>query len=141
MEDKLDKLEKKITELSTSIFRNGLFFLKDNQKSFFVSFLHYSIFIVGFYYFFFKSKPGDLYRIIFFIVMFLGALSYFIFNKCIFTSIELSLSPERNIIQKCMNKYFGSEIEGNVMSKSVLGIGSFILGLIVLKDYGYLNIL
>ncbi len=138
--DKIDKIEKKITDVSTSIFSNLLFFLNNNQKSIFVSFLHYSIFIVGFYYFFFKSKPRDLYRIVFFIFVFLGAISYFIFNKCFFTSIELSLCPDKNGIQKLMDNYFGKEIEGNVISQSVLGIGSLILGLILLKDYGFLNI-
>jgi hypothetical protein len=140
MEEKLDKIEKKITDVSTSIFSNLLFFLNNSQKSFFVSFLHYSIFIVGFYYFFFKSKPGDLYRIVFFIFVFLGAISYFIFNKCFFTSIELSLCPDKNGIQKFMDNYFGKEIEGNVTSKIVLGIGSIVLGVILLKDYGFLNI-
>lgn len=136
MEAKLDKIEKKITDISTSIFSNLLFFLNNNQKSFCVSLLHYSIFILGFYFFFFQSNPGDLYRIVFFIFVFLGALSYFIFNKCFFTSIELKLCPDKNGIQKLMDTYFGKEIEGNFTSKIVLGVGSIILGGILLKDYG-----
>ena len=135
METKLDKIEKKITDVSTSIFSNLLFFLDNNQKSFCVSLLHYSIFLIGFYYFFFQSKSGDLYRLLFFIFVLLGAISYFIFNKCFFTSIELKLSPDKNNIQKLMDNYFGKEIEGNFTSKIVLGVGSIILGIILLKDY------
>jgi hypothetical protein len=140
METNLDKIEQKITDISTSIFSNLLFFLKDNQKSLAVSLFHYSIFIIGFYYFFFQSKPGDLYRILFFVFVFLGAISYFIFNKCFFTSIELKLSPDKNIIQSLMDNYFGKEIEGNITSKIVLGASSIIIGVILLNDYGILNI-
>jgi hypothetical protein len=132
----LDIIEKKITDFWTEFFRRLLFFLKDDQKALFVSFLHYAIFIVGFTYFFLYSTPGDIYRLIFFILVLLGALSYFIFNKCFFTSIELQLSDKKNRIQTIIDKYFGKEIEGNKMSKTVLSLSSIILGSILLcKDY------
>ena len=88
----------------------------------------------SFYYFFFQSKPGDIYRIIFFIFVALGALSYFIFNKCFFTSIELKLSEEKNLIQIIVEEYFGEEIEGNIISKIVLSLLSIIAGIILLKE-------
>jgi hypothetical protein len=58
----------------------------------------------------------------------------------LFLTIELNLCSDKNGIQKLMDNYFGKEIEGNVTSKIVLGIGSMILGIILLKDYGFLNI-
>jgi len=133
-------IEEKITEFWTSFFKTILFFLNNNQQSLIVSTIHYITFIFGFYYFFFQSKPGDLYRIIFFIFIALGALSYFIFNKCFFTSIELKLSEEKNLIQNIMEEYFGEEIEGNIISKIVLLLFSVIVGVILLKDYGYLKL-
>ena len=78
--------------------------------------------------------------IIFFIFVALGALSYFIFNKCFFTSIELKLSEEKNLIQNIVEEYFGEEIEGNIISKIVLSLLSIIAGIILLKDYGYLKL-
>jgi hypothetical protein len=114
--------------------------LNQNQQALIVSFIHYAVFVVGFYYFFFQSKPGDIYRIVFFIFVVLGALSYFIFNKCFFTSIELNLSNnEKNPIQQIMDKYFGQEIEGNITSKIILSASSIVIGIVLLKDYGYLK--
>jgi hypothetical protein len=137
MSSSLEKIEEKITDFWTGFFKSTLFFLSKNQQSIFVSFIHYIIFIIGFYYFFFKSQPGSIFRVIFFIFVVLGALSYFIFNRCFFTSIELSLSDEKNSIQKLVDRYFGKEIEGNITSKIVLSVGVIITGLVLLKDYGY----
>ncbi len=67
-------------------------------------------------------------------------LSYFIFNKCFFTSIELSLSNEKNYIQAFMDKYFGKEIEGNSTSKIILSIGAIITGTILFRDYGIIKL-
>ena len=94
----------------------------------------------GFYFFFFGTQPGSPFRVFFFFVVALSALSYFIFNRCFFTSVELSLSDEKNAIQKIIDKYFGKEIEGNITSKIVLTVGTLITGLFLLKDYGYLKL-
>jgi hypothetical protein len=140
MNEGLEKIEEKITDFWTDFFKSLLFFLNQNQQSIIVSFIHYAVFIVGFYYFFFQSKPGDIYRIVFFIFVVLGALSYFTFNKCFFTSIELNLSNnEKNPIQQLMDNYFGKEIEGNITSKVILSASSIVIGLTLLKDYGYLK--
>lgn len=139
MANGIDIIERKITDFWTDFFRRLLFFLKDDHQSLFVSFLHYIVFIIGFIYFFFYSQPGDLYRVLFFFFSVLGALSYFIFNRCIFTSIEINLSDKKNKIQKIIDKYFGKEIEGNVTSKFVLSLFSIITGISLLKDYGLLN--
>lgn len=140
MNEGLEKIEEKITDFWTDLFKSLLFFLNQNQQALIVSFIHYAVFVVGFYYFFFQSKPGDIYRIIFFIFVVLGALSYFIFNKCFFTSIELNLSNnEKNPIQQIMDKYFGQEIEGNITSKIILSASSIVIGIVLLKDYGYLK--
>jgi hypothetical protein len=136
----LDIIEKKITDFWTKFFRKVLFFLKDDQKALFVSFLHYTIFIFGFIYFFFYSTPGESYRLIFFILVLLGAISYFIFNKCFFTSIELQLSNKKNGIQNLIDTYFGKELEGNIMSKTVLSLSSLFLGSILLfQDYNLIH--
>lgn len=135
----LDTIEEKITEFWTNLIKSVLFFLNGNQKSLFISTIHYFIFILGFYFFFFKSGPGDIFRILFFIIILTSAISYFIFNKCFFTSIELRLSNEKNSIQAFMDKYFGKEIEGNITSKIILSIGTIITGTILLKDYGIIK--
>jgi hypothetical protein len=140
MNEGLGQIEEKITDFWTDLFRSVLFFLNQHQQSIIVSFIHYAVFVIGFYYFFFQSKPRDLYRIVFFIFVALGALSYFIFNKCFFTSIELNLSNnEKNPIQEMMDGYFGKEIEGNTTSKVILSASSIIIGITLLKDYGYLK--
>ena len=136
----LDKIETNVTGFWTELFKSVLFFLNQHQQSIIVSFIHYTVFIVGFYFFFFQSKPKDIFRIIFFLFVALGALSYFIFNKCFFTSIELNLSNnEKNPIQTLMDNYFGCEIEGNMTSKIVLSASTIITGLTLLKDYGYIG--
>lgn len=136
----LKGIEEDITELCTTILNSSLFFLNNNQKSLAVSIFHYIIFIVGFYYFFFKSNPGDVFRVLFFIFCALGALSYFTFNRCLLTSIELNLSSDKNIVQKTIDKYFGSQTEGNITSKIVLTICTIITGIILLKDYGFIKL-
>lgn len=139
MSMELKDVEEKITDFWTTVVKTLLFFLTGNQQSLFVSVIHYVIFIVGFYYFFFKSGPGDIFRILFFLMVVISALCYFIFNKCFFTSIELSLSSEKNPIQSFMDTYFGKEVEGNITSKIVLSIGTIITGIILLKDYGFIT--
>ncbi len=136
----LKRIEEDITDFSTDILNSVLFFLDSKQKSLAVSIFHYVLFIVGFYYFFFESDSGGIFRVLFFIIVVLGALSYFIFNRCIFTSIELNLSKHKNIIQKTIDQYFGKETEGNITSKIVLTIGVIITGIILLKDYGYIKL-
>lgn len=139
MDGILKSIETKITDFFVFLFKNLLFFLSNNHKSLFVSVLHYAIFILGFYYFFFHSSPHDRFRIFFFFLIFLGALSYFTFNKCFFTSIELKLSSEKNAIQSFIDKYFGKEVEGNITSKIVLCLGTIIIGGIIVKDYGIIT--
>jgi hypothetical protein len=136
----LKTIEEDITELFTDILNSSLFFLNNSQKSLAVSIFHYVIFIIGFYYFFFKSNPGDPFRVLFFIFCALGASSYFIFNRCVLTSIELKLSSDKNIIQKTIDKYFGSQNEGNITSKIVLTIFTIITGIILVKDYGFIKL-
>lgn len=136
----LDTIELNVTGFWTELFKSVLFFLNQHQQSIIVSFIHYTVFIIGLYFFFFHSKPKDAFRVIFFIFVALGALSYFIFNKCFFTSIELNLSNnEKNPIQATMDNYFGQEIEGNTTSKVILSAITAITGLTLLKDYGYIG--
>lgn len=129
-------IEKSIVNFCVSFIKIVLFFLNSNQQSFTVSLIHYIVFIVAIYYFF-KSKPNDVYRIFFFIIVLLFTLSYFIFNRCLITSIEIKLSEEKNIIQQMSNKYFGENIEGNVISKISLSILLIICGIILVKDLKY----
>ena len=66
MSNTLNDIEEKITDFWTKVFRCLFFFLDGNSQSFCVSLLHYAIFAIGFGYFFLFSKPGDIFRIIFF---------------------------------------------------------------------------
>ena len=129
-------IEKSIVDGSVSFIQTVFFFLNGNQQSLLVSSIHYILFIVAIYYFF-KSKPRSLQRILLFIIVLLFTLSYFIFNRCLFTSIELKLSEEKNPIQKMSSMYFGENTEGNVISKISLSVLSIIGGIVLLKDLKY----
>lgn len=131
----INAIENKITETFTNIFRSSLFFLEPSYQSLFVSILHYAIFICGFYILFFYSKPRSLYRWLFFGFTLMAMIMYFIFNRCILTSVELNLCSKNNIVQKFISYYFGHGIEGNSSSKIVLTLSVFITGFILLYDY------
>lgn len=138
MESTLNLLEKELTDIFTLLIKNTLFFLNSSQQSLFMSFFHYAIFIIGIY-IFLISPPKSIFRILIFILIFIATLMYFIFNRCLITSIEINLSNKKNGIQKFIEKYFGEQIEGNISSRVVLSSLSFILGYILLQDYGYLK--
>lgn len=110
-----------------------LFFLKPSHQACLFSIFHYVIFAIGFYVFFFvKYQP---YRILVYICITFAAISYEIFNKCLFTSIEYCLSPMQNPIQEMMCTYFGEAIEGNESSKTFLTTTSIALGSIIIMDF------
>lgn len=130
----MGSIDEQITNILTHICRILLFFLHPQHQSLIVSIVHYSVFIIGFYYFFFHTVPGDKFRIIFFGLVVISAASYFLTNRCFMTTIERKLSQEKNAIQKFIDKYFGEEIEGNPTSKIVLSAGTLIIGAILLVD-------
>jgi hypothetical protein len=136
----LENFEENVTGFFTNIIKSIFFFLNNNHQSLFVSIIHYIIFIVGSYYFLFKSEPKSLFRLLFFIFLALSTISYFVFNKCILTSIEFRLSNERNYIQKIINIFFGEKRENNINSKIFLSFLTFISGFILLNDYGILKL-
>lgn len=128
----INTIEKNISETVASGVQWILFFLKPSQQASLFSVFHYVIFIIGFYVFFFvRYQP---YRIIVYICITFAAISYEIFNKCLFTSIEYCLSPMQNPIQEMMSTYFGEAIEGNESSKTFLSIASLALGSIIIMD-------
>jgi hypothetical protein len=141
MGGKLGVFEKKITDFWTKFFQKSLFFLNENYQSLIVSIIHYAIFIVGTIYFLFYSTPGDRFRVFYFIIVLLAAISYFVFNKCFVTSIERQLSNNKNIIQRFFDRHFGEETEGNIVSKYFLSLSSMFLGsTLLIKDYPLFNI-
>ena len=131
----LDILERGITETFTDIVKSALFFLRPSSQSLLITIFHYALFIVGFYVFFFYSKPKSIFRWIFFVAILLGFFYYFIFNRCLLTSIELSLCKNKNIIQNFIANYFGHGTQGNKSSKISLTISLFIVSLVLLRDY------
>ena len=131
----MNTIEHTITDFFTDLFKTILFFLEETQQSLCVSILHYIIFIIGFYYFFFYSKPGDISRILFLIFMILATLSYYCFNKCLAIVVENNLSKHKNAIQTFMDKCFGEDCEGNVYSKGFLLSSTILLSIIVAHDY------
>ena len=125
-------IEKNITETTASVIQSLLFFLKPTHQACLFSVFHYVIFAIGFYVFFFvKYQP---YRMIVYIFITFAAISYELFNKCLFTSIEYCLSPIQNPIQEMMSTYFGEAIEGNESSKTFLSISSLALGSMIIMD-------
>jgi hypothetical protein len=131
----LNSLERNITETFTEIVRSSLFFLEPSSQSLCVSIFHYALFFVGFYVLFFYSKPKSAVRWIFFGIILFGFIYYFIFNRCILTSIELSLCKDKNIIQNFIGYYFGTNSKGNTSSKIALAISLLVIGLVLLRDY------
>jgi hypothetical protein len=126
-------IEKNISETVAAGVQWILFFLKPTHQACLFSAFHYIIFLIGFYVFFFvKYQP---YRILVYIFITFAAISYEIFNKCLFTSIELCLYPIQNPIQEMMCSYFGESIEGNESSKTFLKTASFGLGSIIIMDF------
>jgi hypothetical protein len=126
-------IEKNISETVATAIQWILFFLKPSQQACLFSVFHYVIFAIGFYVFFFvKYQP---YRILVYICITFAAISYEIFNKCLFTSIEYCLSPMQNPIQEMMSAYFGEAIEGNESSKTFLTTASLSLGSIIIMDF------
>lgn len=131
----LDTLEREITETFTEAVRSTLFFLEPSSQSLCISIFHYALFIIGFYIFFFYSKPKSIFRWIFFGAILFGFLYYFTFNRCILTSIELNLCRNKNIIQNFIAQYFGHDLEGNTSSKIALTISLFVVSVVLLRDY------
>ena len=126
-------IEKNISETVATAIQWILFFLKPSQQACLFSVFHYVIFAIGLYVFFFvKYQP---YRILVYICITFAAISYEIFNKCLFTSIEYCLSPMQNPIQEMMSAYFGEAIEGNESSKTFLTMASLSLGSIIIMDF------
>lgn len=130
--DIVQTIEKNITKTVAECIQWILFFLKPSHQACVFSIFHYVIFAIGFYVFFFvKYQP---YRIIVYICITFAAISYEIFDKCLFTSIEYCLSPMQNPIQEMMSAYFGEAIEGNESSKTFLTTASIVLGCIIVAD-------
>jgi hypothetical protein len=129
----IQQIEQSFVLLGLFLFKTIFFFLGDLQQSFMVSFLHYTVFIVGFYYFIY-ANPKSRYRILFFAFVFFSMICYFVFNKCILTQVELSICPEKNKIQQTMEHFFGKKTEGNLSSKMVLTAMTVITGMIILHD-------
>jgi hypothetical protein len=131
----LEAIERGITETFTEVVRSTLFFLDPSSQSLCISIFHYAVFIIGFYVLFFYSKPKSLARWVFFWAILFGFLYYFIFNRCILTSIELSLCRNKNVIQNFIAQYFGHGLKGNKSSKIALTISLMIISLVLLRDY------
>lgn len=129
----IQQVEQSFILLGVLLFKTLFFFLEDIYQSLMVSFVHYAIFIVGFYYFIY-ANPKSRYRRLFFAFVVFSMLCYFAFNRCILTQIELSLSPEQNKIQETIANVFGEQTVGNRSSKMVLTAMSIITGIILLHD-------
>ena len=127
-------LEIIITENISKFIKYFLFFLTEELQSTCVTILHYLIFIIGIYYFYFVAKPGSLFKRLFFIFCLLAYISYLTFDKCLCTSIEYCIYKDANIIQQIMNGGFGEGEEGKAVSKSNLLMITIFLGLSLLYD-------
>ncbi len=135
MSNVVKNIEDMIMDFWVNFFKTLLWFLDKNYQSLCVSIIHYIIFIIGIYMFFFVYKPGSIYRYLFFIFVFLSTIAYFVFNSCLLTSIELKISSEKNIIQNFIGNRIGHSTKGNFSSKIVLITGTLITGSTLLKDY------
>jgi hypothetical protein len=129
----IEQIEQSFILLGVVIFKVLFFFLEDVHQSLMVSFIHYTVFIIGFYYFIF-TNPKSKYRLYFFAFVLFSMLCYFMFNRCILTQVEFFICPKQNKIQETIGHFFGEQTEGNVSSKMVLTAMTIITGIILLHD-------
>ncbi len=134
------RLEAALISFGVFLFQTIFCFLRAPNQSFLVSFLHYIIFAVGLYYFFYRTNSKGMYRTIFFLFVLFSFLCYLVFDKCLLTHIELGISKEQNMIQRTMETFFGSQMEGNTSSRVVLGAMTLGTGLVLAKDYGIFKV-
>jgi hypothetical protein len=129
------RLEAFLIAVGILFFKSVFFFLSAPQQSLMVSFFHYAIFFVGLYFFMYRAKPNGIYRPLFFVFVLVSLLCYLMFNKCLLTHMELGICNETNVIQRTVESFFGSRIEGNHSSKVVLGMLTIVTGLFLMNDY------
>ena len=129
----IQQVEQSFILLGVFLFKTLFFFLEDIHQSLMVSFVHYAVFIVGFYYFIY-ANPKSRYRRWFFAFVMFSMVCYFLFNRCILTQVELSLCPKQNKIQETVANVFGDQSVGNRSSKVVLTAMAIVTGIILLHD-------
>jgi hypothetical protein len=115
------------------LFKTIFFFLDDVYQSLLVSFVHYTVFIIGFYYFII-SNPKSNYRIYFFAFVLFSMACYFAFNRCVLTQVEFFICPTNNKIQQTIAHFFGEQLEGNLSSKLVLTAMTIVTGIMIVHD-------
>ena len=84
----IDKLEKDITDSIVKIFKTLLFFCNCEMQSTIITAVHYLLFVIGIYLFYFVVKPKSIFKIIFLVFVCLAYIGYILFNKCVFSSAE-----------------------------------------------------
>lgn len=131
----IENLETTITETASTICKQVLFFCETKLQSTIITILHYLVFIVGIYYFYFVAKPKSLYKKIFFLFCLMAYLAFLLFDKCLCSSVEYKLHNSRNFIQEFMGSKFGDGEVGKTVSKSNLLMISLFIGLSLVYDY------
>ncbi len=131
----IENLETTITETVSTICKKVLFFCETKLQSTIMTILHYLVFIVGIYYFYFVAKPKSLYKKVFFIFCLMAYLAFLLFDKCLCSSVEYKLHKGRNFIQEFMGSNFGDGEVGKTVSKSNLLMISLFIGLSLDYDY------
>ncbi len=136
----IPRIEATLLAIGILFFKSIFFFLSAPYQSLMVSFVHYTIFFMGMYYFIYRAKPNGAYRCLFFAFVLFSLVCYLVFNKCILTQMELGICKETNAIQATVEAFFGSQTEGNVSSKVVLSLLTLVTGLFLINDYGILKV-
>lgn len=131
----INEFEIMLTDFLTLISKTFLFFMTPKMQSTVVTIVHYAVFIIGIYLFYFVVKPRSTYKILFLVFAILAYIGYLVFDKCICSSVEYSLYDGTNFIQDFMKQKFGEGEEGKTVSKSNLFMITLFLGLSVLYDY------
>jgi hypothetical protein len=131
----IEQFEQMITDFLWRICRTVLCFCEPYIQSIILTIIHYVIFIVGIYVFYFIAKPRSTYKKIFFIFTLASYLAYLLFDKCIFSSIEHKIYRPNNPIQNMMNGNFGDGEIGKTVSKSNLFMITLFTGLSLIYDY------
>ncbi len=134
-ENLIESLETTITEGVAELFRKLLFFCETKLQSTIITIIHYLVFIIGIYYFYFVAKPKSLYKKIFFIFCLMAFIAFLLFDKCLCSSVEYNLHNGRNFIQDFMGSNFGDGELGKTVSKSNLLMITLFIGLSLIYDY------
>lgn len=135
----IDNIERILTDNIAKLFKTLLCFCNCELQSVIVTILHYLIFIIGIFIFYFIAKPKSKFKIVFLIFVLCALISYHLFNKCILSSVEYTIYNKKTFLQEILySRNKNKELDvliNQIESKTFLAAMSLFLFLSILQDY------